>query len=58
MSAPAARLVPEERPGLSQTEAARRLAEHGHNEIQRGKTRSAWGGRRLSVKRAAFTTSP
>ncbi|WPB77828.1 cation-translocating P-type ATPase [Archangium violaceum] len=29
-------------PGLSQAEAARRLAEHGHNEIQREQTRSPW----------------
>ncbi|HYO66790.1 MAG TPA: HAD-IC family P-type ATPase, partial [Archangium sp.] len=29
-------------PGLSQAEAARRLAEHGRNEIQREKTRAPW----------------
>ncbi|WNG51458.1 cation-translocating P-type ATPase [Archangium minus] len=29
--------------GLSQAEAARRLAEHGRNEIQREQTRSPWG---------------
>ncbi|WP_257451637.1 cation-translocating P-type ATPase [Archangium lipolyticum] len=43
MSAPAASVVREERTGLSGAEAARRLAEHGRNEIQRGETRSAWG---------------
>ncbi|WNG61897.1 hypothetical protein F0U59_49715 [Archangium gephyra] len=30
-------------PGLSGAEAARRLAEHGRNEIQREQTRSPWG---------------